>query len=196
MLAILSNETAISLHRTNGPGPSTPLIFKRGPIPIRMRFSQFHQGRTESLILDKRAPFKLGIIGGSLGFLTLLLPAFLSFNPDCSGSPSCSPRPLPFELALPIFLGAAMGIVGGLVWRSHTKAGTTILLAGALIAPPLWMIGYYGIRFGLIDTNGISFVLSSVVLFWWDGLLILAGLIAIPRVRSRLRQLHDAGWIP
>ncbi len=152
------------------------------------------------MFLDKRGPLKLGIIGGSFGFLTLLLPEILT-SPNCDFStPFCSPEPrsLPFALALPIFLSASLGIIGGFLSNSHVSAGATTLLAGAaaLMTLPIWMVVRGAVFWGLFNDNTLSLVMSLVILFWWDGLLILAGLTAIPRVRSYLKHLHDAGWIP
>jgi hypothetical protein len=132
--------------------------------------------------LRKLRPSILGILGGTLGIF-----ASVSFY-GVFASACCG---FEYFALLAIFgvLGAALGITGGVfasIWR---RVGGLILFGATVVTIALWLPF-------LVYLSPLGWMFFIIGFAWWVLPILLGGLLAFPKSRRILKQLHNDGWLP
>ncbi len=117
-------------------------------------------------------PSLFGAIGGSLGLLELAIKWRVT-----TGQTLLSPL-----LFVTFIVVATLGFVGAIIYKWQQKIAGLVLLAGSIIPPATWLYGLYYVLATGGSRWGFLFPLGFVDVYWWDGFILIAGIVAIWRI--------------
>lgn len=127
----------------------------------------------------------MGFLGAGVGFLwayALFIASWGDFGPVFT------------TFGVPLLAGCVIGLAGASLYPWVRKSGSTLLLAGGIVASPVSLSVVYGV----IPDPGVLLIFGFVLApsFLASALLFLAGLLGFPKSRHLIKTLHDGGWIP